>query len=417
MLTSFLSRMRSILPRMDLLAWSVIIGTFMSRTVFFMTMPFLAIFLHQTKGLDLSIIGAIIGISPLVSTFGGFFGGILSDRIGRLTVMIMGSLLSGFVFLGFAVADSTIFFFMLSALNGFSRCLFEPAARALLTDTTPAEQRLAVFNIRYFTINIGAAVGPILGAYLGSSHSASPFYITAAINFIYAFSNMVLKQRYNQTIQNTQTERIAFSKAFQVIVTDKTFRYVLLGNILVFFAYSHMASTLPQYMGNSPLFPNGVAEYSMVYLANPLTILTLQYPIIRFANRFAPITGIQLGSIFFALGLLGFGVFHHPLLLILSMVIFSIGEILCFVLTEVVIGQLSPNDLRGTYYGASEFKFLGASIGPVIGGALLQKLGYQQGALIFGILMGISLLALPVFQRSLNLQRRSRFKQNVKLDC
>jgi hypothetical protein len=43
---------------------------------------------------------------------------------------------------------------------------------------------------------------------------------------------------------------------------------------------------------------------------------------------------LKLGCLLFGLGLFGFGFFHHVALLALSMIVFTIGEMLCYALHQ-----------------------------------------------------------------------------------
>jgi len=175
-------------------AWGVIIGTFLSRTGFFMTLPFLGIYLGKEKGIDPATVGAILAMSLLVGTVSSFAGGALSDRLGRYPVMIAAMGAWSFVLVGFAFASETWIFFVLSALNGLFRNVFEPTARALLADVTPADRRTDAFNARYFAINMGGAIGPLIGLKLGAGGSSSllPFMVSAAIFALYAILLVVL---------------------------------------------------------------------------------------------------------------------------------------------------------------------------------------------------------------------------------
>lgn len=80
------------------------------------------------------------------------------------------------VFAGFAAASNLWVFFVVNALNGLCKSLFEPASKALLSDMTEEKTRLLVFNLRYAAINIGVVFGPVLGLYFGSSQSTTPFW-------------------------------------------------------------------------------------------------------------------------------------------------------------------------------------------------------------------------------------------------
>ena len=52
---------------------------------------------------------------------------------------------------------------------------FEPTSRALLSDLTKPEYRLLVYNLRYGAINVGVAIGPLVGLQIGSAKSTIPF--------------------------------------------------------------------------------------------------------------------------------------------------------------------------------------------------------------------------------------------------
>lgn len=405
-------------PNFHPLAWGIIIGTLFSRTVFFMTMPFIAIYLGAMKGIDPTTIGLIIGVSALMGTFGGFLGGNLSDRIGRFPVMLTAISVWVLIFVGFALAEQAWTFFLLSALNGLCRALFEPSGQALLADVTPQENRLSVFNARYAAINFGAAVGPLLGAYLGSNSSTVPFFITAFVYLLYGLALFFLYRIYRADIAATEEkaargaeetkEKKTLRAAFIIVGSDKVFRFFLFGIILVNLTYSQMQSTLPLYLTNTPGISNGVILFSYIIFTNAVTVLILQYPLTRITKKYHPLASIKLGSIMFGTGLLGLGIFKEPIYLILSMIVFTSGEVLTFVMSSILIDRLAPPHLRGTYFGAAGLGSLGYSMGPPLGGFLLTLFGYGQGWLIFCILAGAAYFSLPLFQWGHTLEKRKR---------
>jgi MFS family permease len=376
-------------------AWGVIIGTFLSRTGFFMTIPFLGIYLGKAKGIDPAVVGAILAVSLLVGTMSSFIGGALSDRLGRYPVMISSMAAWSFVYTGFAFANETWQFFFLSALNGLFRSVFEPTARAMLADVTPADRRADAFNARYFAINIGGAIGPLLGLKLGAGSSSSylPFVVSAIIFAFYAMILVFFMFTFKQKAHE-KSASVTMKQMVRIVFTDKVFLYFLLGNIFVTGAYSHLDTTLSQFIGH-----DRVESYSFLFVINTLSVLVLQYPLATLMKRFSSLTALKAGCLLFGLGLFGFGISPNMFLLALSMVVFTTGEILCFVIGDVLIGEIAPDHLRGAYYGAGGFAFIGQSVCAWIGGILLKELGFGQGPVIFAILMVLSFIAFPFFQR------------------
>jgi len=395
------------MARFHPVVWCMIAGTFLSRAATYMTLPFLAIYLYKSKGIEADTTGMIIGVSFLVGTCSSFLGGVWSDKYGRYPVMAVSLLGWSLTFAGFALVDSVMSFFLISALNGFFRNIFEPTSKALLSDITNQSDQLAVFNARYLAINAGAALGPITGVYFGSAESTFPFFLTASVYALYLALVLILKVRYPISSSGTNTsERIGFQQAFRVILRDKVFRYFLIGLMFLTAAYAHMESTLVQYMGNSPGFVNGVAFFSYMITTNTIAVLTLQVPALRLARKLPSMVSMQAGTIFLAFGLLGFGMFQSLIPLLLSMVLFTLGEIFAFVMAEMVIQEIAPEHLRGTYFGASGFQFIGQSMGPWIGGVLLTVFGFSNGPVVFGILMIMTLCAMPLFKAAQQQQIR-----------
>jgi len=390
------------LPQFHPVAWGVIIGTFLARTGFFMTLPFLGIYLGKGKGIDPALVGAILAASLLAGTLSSFVGGALSDRFGRYPVMVSAMTAWSIVLLGFAFASDVWLFFLLSAMNGLCRSVFEPAARALLADVTPAERRSAAFNARYFAINVGGAIGPLVGLKLGagSAYPLLPFVSSAAIFLIYALVLIIFMFAFKEQVPK-KSEAVPIKTMFSIVFTDRIFLYFLLGNIFVAGAYSHLDTTLSQYIGH-----NRIESYSFLFVINTLSVLVLQYPLAKLMKRYAPLTALKAGCLLFGLGLFGFGIFDHMAGLALAMVVFTTGEILCFVIGDVLIGEIAPAHLRGAYYGASGLAFIGQSACAWIGGILLKLLGFDQGPLLFTILMLLAFVALPFFHQGQQLRER-----------
>ncbi|MBE0343250.1 MFS transporter, partial [Paenibacillus sp. 28ISP30-2] len=152
-------QLRSIHP----LAWTIIAGTIFGRMATSMSIPFLSIYLTTRLGVSPFHTGVIVSVSSLVGIFASFYGGYISDRIGRRKVMLVSIASWALVFVAFALAEAAWAFFVINALNGLCRSLFEPTSRALLSDVTPKEKRLLIYNMRYAAINVGVVAGPLLG--------------------------------------------------------------------------------------------------------------------------------------------------------------------------------------------------------------------------------------------------------------
>lgn len=374
------------------IVWVLLSGTVLARGSAFATLPFLAIYLSRNLDLHPVLIGLTIGISPLSGVIGGFLGGHLSDRFGRMPIMI-GSLLSmSLVYFGFMLAETPGWFILLNALNGLSGSFFEPTGQALIADLTEKSKRMRAFSLRYTAINIGASVGPLLGAYLAVVSAKSAFMVTGIMYFIYVLILVMMMKKYN--LGNPVSEgasKVTIANSLKIIGKDKALRFLVLGTIIINFGYSQMESNLPQHLESS--IANGVFVYSVILSINAVMVVLLQMPISHFAERFKTMQVMMAGAVFLSVGMLTFGFVTGWYTGIVAIFFVTIGEILIFPSSSYLVDKLATDELRGTYFGAAQFRKIGHVIGPIVGGFLLK----EAGATVLFTVIAIAVLGSILF--------------------
>ncbi|MFC5469359.1 MDR family MFS transporter [Cohnella suwonensis] len=374
---------------------SLLVGTILARLASSMSLPFLAIYLAKHTDLSAIMIGVIIGAGSLAGTAGGFVGGALSDLFGRRKILLGALFGWAVVFFGFAMAESAIVFFLLSLLNGLCRSFYEPVSQALMADLTPKETRFKVFSLRYLAINVGVAVGPLLGALFAAMDSSLPFFITGCIYLVYAVTLYMLLNRFGiRRIEGEQKGGQTFRSVWNVVRGDLVLRYYLLGGIVTAIGYSQMTVTLSQYVGGK--FADGVALFAVMMSVNAVTVVALQVPFTKWADKYSPITVLTVGVSFYALGNVGFAFSNGWILFIGSMIVFTFGEMLTYPAGNILTDRIAPEGMRGAYYGAQSFSNLGHFLGPWIGGLLLSN---YNGTVLFLVMAAVAMFAI-VFYRA-----------------
>lgn len=368
---------------------SILLGTILARAGSSMSLPFLALYLAKNTDMNPIMIGFVSGAGALAGMVGGFFGGALSDAFGRKRVMMGALYLWGAVFIGFGLATATWMFLALNLLNGLCRSFYEPVSQALMADLTPKEKRFRVFSLRYLCINIGVSVGPLLGALFGMMSGRLPFIITGSIYLFYAIVLYGLLRRFGiRDIEGDKKEQVSIGSAWRVIRKDTVFRWYLAGGVMGGISYSQMGVTLSQYIELKGL-NEGINLFAILMSINAVVVVLLQVPLSRWMEKRKPIVSIAVGSGMYVLGNLGYAAADGWILFVAAMVVFTLGEILTFPSTNLLIDGLAPEGLRGTYYGAQSFNNLGHFLGPFIGGWMLDV---WNGTVLFTLMA-----AVPVF--------------------
>lgn len=378
------------------LAWTIIVGTMFGRLVTSMSIPFLAIYLTSSMGVSATLTGVIVAASSLAGVSISFYGGYISDRIGRKKVLLVSVFCWAAVFFGFAAASEIWMFFVVNVLNGLCRSVFEPASRALLSDTTPPEHKLLVFNLRYAAINIGVVFGPIIGLRLGSAESMFPFLVAGFVYVLYGFVLIMQFAAHADALpQRSTAEAPKIREAFAVTSRDRIFLPVLIGTTFCVLGYGHFSSTLAQYLTLSPYIANGKELFSYMLAMNAAVVLIVQYPIVKTVSRYRPVVPLILGNVLVSASLLMFGLGHGLPLLLAGVFVFTVGEVLLFTMMDMLIDRIAKPQWKGTYFGTIGFNNIGSVAAPIVGGLLLDRFAALSGFAVFAPLALLTACGLP----------------------
>ena len=350
------------------LVWQLLAGMVFSRTASFMTLPFLAIYMQNELDAAPILIGLAVGISSLASTFGGFWGGYLTDLFGRKKIILLAMVGWAMAFFGFAFAHSVWVFILLNALNGLSRAFFEPSSQAFMIDHTEQEKRRRLFSIRYTLVNLSAVIGPLIGVVIAKANSmATPFIITGSLYvFCFLFFFIVLR---NVEEVHRQKEPQQLKGLFQTLLQDHTLLFMILGSVFASFVFSQTNSTLSQLLNLT--MEDGVTLFSILIATNAFTVLILQLPLSILTEKMSVKTSLFIGSILLIVGMFAFYLANSWTLYIVAMVIISLGEIFIFPMIGVMIEMIAPEHQKATYIGVMQFQSLGSFLGPIFGGWMI----------------------------------------------
>ncbi|QQE73673.1 MFS transporter [Brevibacillus composti] len=374
-----------------------VVHLLMAGTVFVMltqsmSMPFLAILLSDTTTLSPAEIGIIIGAGPLAGMVGGFLGGVLSDLFGRRKLMLLSMLLMAASFAGFTVTNDPLLLLVGSILRGLAASFYATISKALMGDLTPEDKRFRVFANRYLANNVGYAIGPMLGAYLGIAGSGMTFWLTAVMYVLFAGVLAYACRKYqvgDAPGGDDPAAKPRLSQIWQVMSRDVVLLMFVLGSVLLVTVHGEMSVTLSQYLSDQ--FHDGVALFSAMMSINGLTVLLLQIPLTRWAERYTLFHRIAAGGLLMAVGEVGFAFSQGWSAFLIAMVVFTFGEILIIPAEYAQIDQIAPPQMRGTYYGAQGISELGSFLGPWAGGLILSAYGGPVMFLVMAVLAVASL--------------------------
>jgi len=113
--------------------------------------------------------------------------GILSDKIGKKKVFIIGLLIFSAVYFGFASINSFVFIWILFALYGTYASSTEGVLKAWVSDLVPDQKRGSAIGLITMSSSFAMMIGSIAAGFLWDSFGSQvPFYLSSAVSLLVA---------------------------------------------------------------------------------------------------------------------------------------------------------------------------------------------------------------------------------------
>jgi MFS family permease len=351
-----------------------------------MSLTFIAIRLQRDFGLGPMAVGALIGAGPLLGAIAAPMAGALSDRIGRKTVLVVALFLTSFALAALGLASSVAMFAAAHIVSAVAGSVYEPVSRALMSDASPEHLRLRAFSWRYLAINLGWAVGPMIGVAVGAASSA-PFIVAGVMHAVFAILIACVVASPKADTQAPVPSFVGWRRLGSAL-QDRRLLFFVGGGTLLLAVHGQWSITLSQYLGSH--FEDGINLFAQLVTTNALTVLLASTPARFLIERIGARNAIALGCILFLAGEVGFAASSAHAALILSMIVFTLGEVLVVPSEYLLVDGISNARNRGTYFGAHSLTSVGNFLGPMLGGFALATFGGAGMFFLFAVFAAAS---------------------------
>lgn len=391
----FSTRLSSLVNELPRSFWFLWIGTVINRLGSF-AVPFLMLYFTTqlaispgTAALMVSVLGAGSFVSQLV-------GGELTDRLGRRPVMLLSFFVTPVAMVLLGLVRETALIVGAMFVLGFFMDLYRPAVSAAVTDLVPAEKRTRAFGYIYWAINIGAALAPIAAGFMASYNYFLLFLGDALTTF--AFGLVVLfKIPETQPVEAANAARVSPSERIRQLRREPVLLALAMLTLLFGIIYSQGHVTLPIAMADAGLLP---ADFGIASAVNGALIVLVTLQSIRFIEKWPHFLAMGIAAVLLGVGF-GLTEFANTLSFFsLTVVIWTLGEIIGATITPVIISELAPVEKRGLYQGINGSAWgLAFFVGPAISGFIYETYGSQAlwgGCFVLGVLLFFGYLALSL---------------------
>ncbi|MFI7647455.1 MDR family MFS transporter [Micromonospora sp. NPDC049460] len=372
--------------------WYLWAGTLINRLGSFV-LVFLAIYLTQERDFSASQAGLVIGLWGVGGAVGTTVGGTLTDRWGRRPTLLTAHLGAATMMLALGFARELWAVALGALLLGMFAEAARPAFGAMMIDVVPEKDRLRAFSLNYWAINLGFACAAVLAGLAAEAGYLLLFVVDATTTVITALIIFakVGETRRAPAVGARHKGPGAPAGALRTILADRVYLGFVALNLFGALVFLQHISMLPIAMGDSGLSP---ATYGSVIALNGVLIVVGQLFVPRLIKGRSRSHVLALASVVMGVGF-GLTAFADAAWFYgLTVLIWTVGEMLNSPSNATLIAELSPAELRGRYQGVFSLSWqVAGAVAPVLGGLVREQAGNGElwlGCALIGGLMAIA---------------------------
>ncbi|SCL14027.1 Predicted arabinose efflux permease, MFS family [Micromonospora rhizosphaerae] len=371
--------------------WYLWTGTLINRLGSFV-LVFLAIYLTQERGFSASQAGLVLGLWGVGGAVGTTVGGTLTDRWGRRPTLLTAHLGAATMMLALGLARPLWAVSLGALLLGTFAEAARPAFGAMMIDVVPEKDRLRAFSLNYWAINLGFACAAVLAGLAAQAGYLLLFVVDAATTVVTALIIFTrVKETRTASAAPARSGGDAPAGVLRTILTDRVYLGFVALNLFAALVFLQHISMLPIAMGDSGLTP---ATYGSVIALNGVLIVVGQLFVPRLINGRSRSHVLALASVVMGVGF-GLTAFADSAWFYgITVLIWTLGEMLNSPSNATLIAELSPAALRGRYQGVFSLSWqVAGAVAPILGGLVREQAGNTAlwlGCAGVGVVMAVA---------------------------
>ncbi|WP_088830875.1 MDR family MFS transporter [Paenibacillus tyrfis] len=389
-----------------------LIGEGLFNLLFWMYYPFITVYFGAALGSHIA--GILMSIPPIFSIIGNLLGGALADRLGRRPVMLLGASLQTVMFAFFAMSSSHWTDYIAFIGIGLGGAIYRPASSAMVADLVPTQNRRHIFATFVTANNIGAVLGPALGAIFFFHYRQELLWTCALVLLLYFIAMyFIVHETLPQSAKSSSESSIPITRVFTeqlkgygIIFRDKVFLVYILAGIFALVPIMQLDLYLAVYVikevpaqalftwNDGSLVLSSTEIFGWVLGLNGLMFVLFVLPVTKWFRHWKERNVFILSSLLSGVGTFSLGLGTNIWFLFFITIIFTFGEIVRSPVTQSFISRYAPEHARGQYMGADNLQFtIGRFLAPMT--VFLSSWVPPMG--IFSIILVVACISIALY--------------------
>lgn len=339
--------------------------------------PFLTLFLTRKLGLDGATAGFWITANVASGLLGTLAAGKVSDHLGRKRVFAACMVGTGLLTAVCGFLSPSMLIPRILVLAAFFQGSMKPVILATVMDVCAQDQRKGAFSLSYLGVNLGVAIGPMLAGFLFEHHLAWVFFGNSLALSLALCLLLWLIPEGGPGPALPEAEGEVEGSALRAFLARPVLVVFCVVSLLVSFAYGQTGFGLTLYTSER-FGAQGAAVFGFLMSLNAVVVLATTALLTRLTRRLSGPATMGLGTTLFAAG---FGMLAFRLGrtgLVLSTLVWTLGEVLFATNTGAYLGDHTPRNFRGRFQSIREMmSSSGRLLSPLVFGAVITRAGVR----------------------------------------
>ncbi|UNY99408.1 MFS transporter [Zhouia spongiae] len=269
-------------------------------------------------------IGFIISLFTLTAGLSRPFSGKLTDTIGRLPIMIFGTIVCVICGMLYPMVHTIFGFLLLRLLHGFSTGFKPTATSAYVADITPTQSWGAAIGMQSLFYSTGMAVGPALGSFIKMNYSYNVLFYASSVC---AFLSMLVILNMKETLQPKQKFKWSLLRINRSDVIALEVLPAALVVLLVYVSFGVILTLIPDWTAHL-----GIGNKGMFFIVFTVSSLLVRFVAGKASDYYGRKILIIIGLLVLVASMLLLGLATSVMLFITGAVLYGIA-----------MGVLSPS--------------------------------------------------------------------------
>lgn len=343
--------------------------------------PLEALYLKEL-GAGIGQIGLFYTLSQIIPLLLQILGGWVSDSLGRLRAIAIGSVIGVFVYVPLLLANRWEWVLIASALSAMTRSLVGPSFDAFIADHSAPENRARLFGITQTLFSLVSVVGPVMGGYMVEAFGFKGMLLAAALLYLAATVIRVGMAREASKSQAAPSNRLSFASLktnlgamISLILAGGLFTWIMIADGIRDIFFNMSFSFMSVYMQD--IASLSIGQIGIMSSIFGVAMMVVMIPAGWLADKAGERVNIAISFLFmaFSIGMIATVPPRSPAWVYgLGWVIAGIGVGLATPAYQSLISKAVPSRLRGVAFGLFSTSLGLVSLpAPVIGGYLWEN--------------------------------------------